>query len=53
MRRRIRIHKQAMVTVVLYRRMKVVNRFGFRSKELDDDGTRRVLAGIKRLLDES
>jgi len=47
------IHKQAMVTVVLYRRMKVVNRFGFRSKELDDDGTRRVLAGIKRLLDES
>ena len=28
-------------------------RFGFRAKELDAAGTSRVLAGIKRLLDES
>ena len=47
------IHRQAMVTVVLYRRQKVVRRYGFRSQELDAAGTRRVLAGIKRLLDES
>ena len=47
------IHRQAEVTVVLYRRMKVVGRFGFRSRELDDAGTRRVLVGIKRLLGES
>ena len=47
------LHPQAEVTVVLYRRQKVVRRFGFRAKELDAAGTSRVLAGIKRLLDES
>jgi len=47
------LHPQAEVTVVLYRRQKVVRRFGFRAKELDAAGTGRVLAGIKRLLDES
>jgi hypothetical protein len=47
------IHKQAEVTVVLYRRQKVVERFGFRSKELGTAGTAQVLARIKRLLDES
>ena len=47
------LHPQAEVTVVLYRRQKVVRRFGFRTKELDAAGTSRVLTGIKRLLDES
>ena len=47
------IHKQAEVTVVLYRRQKVVDRFGFRSKELTTAGTTQVLARIKRLLDGS
>jgi len=47
------IHRQAMVTVVLYRRQKVVRRYGYRARELDAAGIRRVLSGIKRLLDES
>ncbi len=47
------VHRQAEVTVVLYRRQKVVDRYGFREKELDAAGTRHVMAGIKRLLDGS
>jgi hypothetical protein len=47
------LHPRAEVTVVLYRRQKVVGRFAFRTRELDAAGTGRVLAGIKRLLDGS
>ncbi len=45
------VHRQAEVTVVLYRRQKVVARYGFRAGKLDPAATRRILAGIKLLLD--
>ena len=48
-----KIHPQAAVTVVLYHRQRVVDRFAFRSKELKTTGTKNVLAGIRRLLGES
>tara|TARA_B100000029_G_scaffold24792_2_gene24468 strand:+ start:423 stop:1052 length:630 start_codon:yes stop_codon:yes gene_type:complete len=47
------LNDKASVTVVLYRRQRVVGRYGFRAGALDKKGAREVLAGVRRLLDES
>lgn len=47
------VHPDAAVTVVLYRRTKVVDRFAFRAGELDKPQVKAVLNRVKKLIEHN